>query len=721
MKENNKLKLNNLIFNEALHNLSSAIEKNKKNEEVYYDDPILNACQYIGELIGIKFTPSYKTANNINIDERVKYIAQSSKVYVRKITLQPDWWRKDCGHFISFLKDKTPVALIYKNREYILKNPLTKREIKVTKTLAQSLENFGFYFYKPFEDIRINLFQLLKFGFIKENLKEFIRILGIVSLGGVLSIIIPYLIGILFDSVIPESNKLGIIQIVFTIFIISFSLSIFQLTRTVSFLRIAGKLESLLQPAIIDRLLKLPTNFFKNYSAGDLADRAESINIILRYLTSVTIDSIFASVFSSFYLLILFYYSFSLTIFGIITTFLYLIPVLTGYLLIFNYNREYVKLHGKITGLVFQFINGISKIRVFGAEERVFGIWAKEFSNQRKTAFKAGKIVNYIEIFSSTYPILVTTALFALISYSSLNKNFTTGNFIAFNSAFSLFQASIINIFISLTSISEIFPLYERVKPIIKTLPEPNLNSGLSIELKGEIELKNIFFRYSEDSPLVLKNISMKIKKGEFIAIVGPSGSGKSTILRLLLGLEKQTSGTILYDNYDITTLNILSLRNQIGVVLQNSQLIEGDIFKNIIGTSNNTLKSAWEAAKVASIDKEIEEMPMQMFTIINEDASVISSGQKQRLLIARAVLNKPKILLLDEATSFLDNTTQSAVMKNLEKLESTKVIIAHRLSTIVNADYIYVIDRGEIVQHGKFDELLNQEGLFKELVKRQF
>ena len=241
-----------------------------------------------------------------------------------------------------------------------------------------------------------------------------------------------------------------------------------------------------------------------------------------------------------------------------------------------------------------------------------------------------------------------------------------------------------------------------------------------SLRPRGAIEASRLRFRYKEDLPIVLNDVSFTINPGEFVAFVGHSGSGKPTLFRLLLGFEKPESGFIHFDGLDLDDIDPQALRRQMGVVLQNGRITDGDIFTNIIGTAPLSIDDAWEAARAAGLDKDIEAMPMGMHTVISEGGGGLSGGQRQRLLIARAIVHRPRILLFDEATSALDNQTQSTVSRSLEQLNATRIVIAHRLSTILHADRIFVFDQGGIVQQGTYDELMAQEGLFRDLAQRQ-
>jgi ATP-binding cassette subfamily C protein len=239
-------------------------------------------------------------------------------------------------------------------------------------------------------------------------------------------------------------------------------------------------------------------------------------------------------------------------------------------------------------------------------------------------------------------------------------------------------------------------------------------------ELRGQLDVAHVSLRYEEDSPLVLDDVTLAVEPGEFVAVVGPSGSGKSTLKRVLLGFEKPEDGTVRLDGEDIETLDPRAVRRQMGVVLQTAGLLPGDVFTNIVGARDLTMDDAWEAVRVAGLEDEIKAMPMQMHTFIAEGAMTISGGQRQRLLIARAVAGRPRVLLFDEATSALDNRTQAEVSAAISRLRATRIVIAHRLSTVRHADRIVVLVGGRIVQSGTFDELMAERGPFQDLARRQ-
>jgi ATP-binding cassette subfamily C protein len=385
--------------------------------------------------------------------------------------------------------------------------------------------------------------------------------------------------------------------------------------------------------------------------------------------------------------------------------------------------RDVSALGGRIAGMTLQFINGIAKFRVAGTEARAFAVWAREFAKQRVLSMRARKISNLVSIFNSAFPVLAWAAIF--YSAGSLMKTpgtpmLTTGEFLAFMAAFVQFSTGTLELSSALISVLNVIPLYERAKPILTSLPEVMTTQTAPPELTGNIDIHHVGFRYRDEGPLVLRDLSLGIASGQFVALVGPSGSGKSTLFRLLLGFEAPGSGAIYYDGQDLADLDVQAVRRQIGVILQNSRLMTGSIFRNIVGDGTLTIDDAWEAARQAGLEEDLKTMPMGMHTVVSEGGGGLSGGQRQRLLIARAIVRKPRILLFDEATSALDNRTQAIVSQSLKALNATRVVIAHRLSTVMHADQICVLDKGSLVEMGSYEELMGQGGLFTQLAKRQ-
>ncbi|HAS81647.1 MAG TPA: hypothetical protein DCS43_02945 [Verrucomicrobia bacterium] len=286
--------------------------------------------------------------------------------------------------------------------------------------------------------------------------------------------------------------------------------------------------------------------------------------------------------------------------------------------------------------------------------------------------------------------------------------------------AIGAFAASLTQMLQVATELIALQPLVERARPLLEAAPEigeDKVDPGL---LSGAIEVSHLRFRYAPEGSLILDDVSLEVAPGEFIALVGPSGSGKSTLLRLLLGFEQPEAGGILFDGQDLASIDTTAVRRQMGVVMQNAQIMPQSLYNNIVGTTGGTLDDAWEAATQVGLAADIRQMPMGMQTVILEGGGALSGGQMQRLMIARAIVSRPKILLLDEATSALDNRTQAVVTDSLDRLRVTRVVVAHRLSTVVNADHIYVMEAGRIIETGHYAQLMQANGPFARLAERQ-
>jgi ABC-type bacteriocin/lantibiotic exporter with double-glycine peptidase domain len=367
--------------------------------------------------------------------------------------------------------------------------------------------------------------------------------------------------------------------------------------------------------------------------------------------------------------------------------------------------------------MVYALINGVTKIKNAGAEKRAFARWSRQYVKAAQYLYRPPMILKLSTAISTAITLLGTIVLY----YGAVSSGVSVADYMAFNSAYAMVSGAFMSLAgIALTA-ANIRPILKMVQPIFNAEPEVELNRHVVTNLRGGVELNNVSFRYSDTMPNVLDNISLKIRPGQYVAIVGKTGCGKSTLMRILLGFEKPQKGSVYYDGKDISSIDLKSLRQKIGVVMQNGSLFQGDIFSNIIISAPwLTLDDAWEAAEMAGMADDIRQMPMGMNTVISEGQGGISGGQKQRLMIARAVAPKPKVLMFDEATSALDNITQKKVSDSLEQLKCTRIVIAHRLSTIRHCDRIIVLDGGKVVEDGTYEELLALGGTFSELVERQ-
>ncbi|MFL6261293.1 MAG: NHLP bacteriocin export ABC transporter permease/ATPase subunit [Thermoanaerobaculia bacterium] len=688
-------------------------------------DPLLAACSLTGRAQGIAFRPPADTSAGGKLEDRLARICAASRVRSRRVILRDDWWRRDNGPLVAFRaldseqKVKRPVALLpLSPRSYELVDPADGSRVRVDAAVAESLSGDAHMFYPPLPERPLGRGDLLRSALAGRR-RDILTILLMGAGGGLLGMLVPILTGQLFGNVIPGAQRGQLAQITLALIVAALGGAVFQLTRSIAVLRIGGKADGSVQAAVWDRLLSLPATFFRRFTVGDLANRSLGINAIREMLTGNVLTLLLGAVFSVFSFALLFYYSWRLAL--IATVLVLLLSGVTAGLvwLQIRHQRALLDLQGKIASLLFGLINGIAKLRVAGAEARAYARWAERFAEQRRRTLAAQRAANLQTAFNAIYGTLTSLILFAVVGYAS-TETMPVGEFLAFSAAFGQFLAAALSLVSAFSSVLTMVPLYERLSPILETVPEVDESKSEPGDLAGEIEFSHVSFRYQSDGPLILDDVSFRAGPGEFIALVGPSGAGKSTCLRLLLGFERPTSGSIYFDGQDLAGLAVQSVRRQIGVVLQTGRPIAGSIISNITGSSNLGIDDAWEAARMAGLEEDIKAMPMGMHTVISEGAETFSGGQKQRMLIARAIVNRPRIILFDEATSALDNRTQDVVSRSLERLKATRIVIAHRLSTIQNADRIYVVDGGRVVEEGSYQDLLRGNGPFARLAERQ-
>lgn len=679
------------------------------------------AASLVAEAQQIELTiPSAGLLRGLAGFELLDKIAQASRMRMREVALRGDWWQRDNGPLLGFSQENRPVALIPESPgRYQMVDPINKSRRPVNAQTAEQLNRLAYSFYRPFPQEMLTAWKVVQFGL--QNSGPDLRRLLFSGVGlGLLRLLPAVATGYMFNSYIPEANVGGLVQMGLALLVVAVVAALFQIGQGTAMLRIQSRLDTSVQAAIWDRLLNLPLPFYRQFTAGDLGTRVMGVTTIRRVLSGYVINTLLAFVFSLFNLVLLFFYSTSLALLAVGLILLASIVIVLGLVYDVHRQRELGEVRGRLSGLVLQLLTGIIKLRITASENQAFALWTEDFVQQNKIYYRARKAANNVITFNAVYPLFCSLALFTVVGYSSTRAGLTTGDFLAFNLAFFQFLATWVAVSNSLGAVALIVPIYERMRPILASKPEVDSVKVAAQALTGGIEVSHVSFRYGEKSPVVLKDISVRVEPGEFVAFVGPSGSGKSTLMRLLLGFDRPEAGGIYYDGQNLADLDIRDVRRQLGVVLQNSALMTGNVYENIVGATNLTVEDAWEAARLVGLEQDIQEMPMKMSTVISGYGGTLSGGQRQRLMIARAVVNRPRILLFDEATSALDNRTQEIVSESLQGLQATRIVIAHRLSTIVKADRIYVFNKGEIVQSGNYEELMGEVGPFADLAKRQ-
>lgn len=702
-------------------------------------DPLHRAFLRTAQSLDIESCATARPVQMATGLDPVETLARTYHVRTRKVLLRDRWWKEDNGPLIAFRgEDADPVVLLPSTSGYRLADPVDGRESPVTSSLAADIQAEAVMLYRPLPEHLSGLRGLIDFILpsIRPDLRR-IALMGV--LGGMIGAFTPVMTGMLIEKVLPRSDMFQHLQIVIALLAAAFGAAMFEVVKSFAILRIESRTDLSLQAAMFDRVLRLPVRFFRGYTVGDLTDRVLGIQTIRQTLTGATLQSLLGIVFTSFSLVLLFYYNWRLAFIaaGLVSGAIAIMFWLG--LRQLEQERERIRHQGKAEGFILQMIAGLAKLRAAAAEKRAYARWAGFYTAQKRRFVKAQIYANHQDLLQAVFPVLAAGIIFigasmlikdattqaaldALVAASDEDPDpvMSTGDFIAFNAAFGQFLLAMTALAAAITRSLAVLPMFERLRPIVETRPEV-LSSSRSIDLlQGGIEISHVGFRYSPETPLVLNDLSLVIEPNEFVAIVGPSGSGKSTLVRLLLGFERPETGEILFDGTPQKNIDLASLRRQMQVVLQNGKLTQGSVYTNIVGVRKMPLDDAWQAARQAGIDKDIEALPMGMHTVVMEGVNTLSGGQRQRLMIARALVNRPGILLLDEPTSALDNTTQDIVMTSLRNLNATRILIAHRLSTVRNVDRILVMEGGRLVQSGTYDELLAKPGIFADMARRQ-
>ncbi len=687
-------------------------------------DHLYAVCLLVAQAQGITLCATAGAARHGS--DPLDDLVRASRIRTRQVLLRDDWWRRDCGPLVAWrAADRTPVALLpAADSRYTLVDPQAQSRVTVDRAVAASLAPEANAFYRTFAPQTLTLPALLRFA-LHDSLRDLGRLVLLGATGGLLATLLPLASGMIMDDIIPQAARGQLWQMTAGLIVFALAQLLFQVTRGYAQLRLETRIDSAVQAAVWDRLLDLPVPFYRQFTVGDLAQRANGINQIRLLLTGATAATLLGSIFSVFSFALLFWYSVPLALLATVLVALSLAVTITVSYINLRYQKRILALAGQLSGAVLQFITGISKLRVAGAEARAFAFWARQFAQQRRLTVAMESVTNAYTVFNVTFTTFCQFGIYAWLAFALMreqaaNAAFTTGDFVAFSAAFAQCLVAMSQFGTVVVSLLQVVPLYERARPILDCAPEVREDKTDPGRLRGDLDVASVSFRYLPDAPLTLDTVSLQARAGEFIAIVGASGSGKSTLLRLLLGFEQPQAGTVAYDGCDLGKLDVRLLRRQLGVVLQNGRILSGDLFNNIVGASRLTLDDAWAAARMAGLEDDIKAMPMGMHTFISEGGSTLSGGQRQRLLIARALVHQPRIILFDEATSALDNVTQQIVAESLARLDVTRVVIAHRLSTIINADRIYVMAAGCIAESGTYEDLMIRNGLFADLARRQ-
>jgi NHLM bacteriocin system ABC transporter ATP-binding protein len=734
IKIENEQIFNNIVLYDKIKNNQSAMKNSLVHLQCSFQpqpkelwsiakkqDQLFLTCERLTAYYNIPLRPLNKVNTKLSPAQQFKQVMFRSKIFYRKVYLATNWYRNDHGPLFAIEEKKNkPIAIIPNGNEYFSYKSSTDQVEKIAKQNANQFYKYAYTIYRNFSNKILGIKDVIGFG-TQYVMKDIAVVIACFSSISLLSFLPPVLTQIIFDNVIVSTDRNQLWQISLVLIGVIISMSAFELTKRYALLRFEATLDSQIQAAFWGRILKLPVEFFKKYTPGELVSRIARLMEVRMSFSGPMLILIMNALFSMISFILLLYYSaFSALIVFVVIAIMIISYVVFSKMRLVIEQKIAVK-QDEIFGTLGEIFSAIVKIRLTGSEYRVFSHWAIAFSKLQSHIRKSSKISAFIKSTLDIAPLFIFGVAYTAIAFAVYrSQNLSTGEFLAFNVVLAQMLFAITDLLQVLNDVIEQIPSFSRAAIFIDTSPEVKVELEEPDDLKGDIEISNVSFKYPDSDNWVLNKISLEIDPGEYVAFVGPSGSGKSTLLRLLMRFESPTEGRIYFDNKDINQVDIDLLRKKMGVVLQNDQLIQGDIYTNISASNELTLSEVWEIAELVGIAEDIKEMPMQMRTMVQMEGTGLSGGQKERILIARAIANKPQLLMLDEATRALDNKTQKHIITQLGKMRMTRIVVAHRLTTLLEVDKIYVIDQGQCVESGTFMELMDKQNLFYRLANRQ-
>ena len=705
-------------FAEAFANMASAITGKRIEASLNNDRTVTKDA--IDEILKYYHVKSREVPDGISdMNEQLEYLMRPYGIMRRTVKLEEGWYRDAAGAMLGVLAESgRVVALIPTGLSgYSYFDWETGKRRRINRKNQHLFEEEAIAFYKPFPLKKISLPSLAAYIARTLSVSDYVMI-GLATLAlSLIGMISPLITKLLFDRVLLSGNVRLLIAIAFFSVSVSVSTLLISAVKNMVTARIETKLNISIEAATMMRIMSLPADFFKQYSSGELSSRASQVGALCKMLASTVLSTGLTSIFSLVYISQIFAYAPMLVVPALLIILATVVFSVVSSLVQMKLSTRQMELSGKESGMTYSLITGIQKIKLAGAEKRAFARWGNLYAQSAKLEYGPPAFIELNSVIALAISLVGTLVMYTM----AVKSGISVADYYAFTTAYGMVSGAFSALAGIALNVAQIKPMLTMVKPFFDAVPEVSDGKQVLTRLSGGIEMNNVSFRYSENMPLIIDNLSLKIRPGQYVAIVGKTGCGKSTLMRLLLGFEHPQKGAIYYDGKDLERIDLRSLRRRVGVVMQNGKLFQGDIYSNIVISAPwLSQDEAWEAAELAGIADDIRMMPMGMNTIISEGSGGISGGQRQRLMIARAVAPKPKILMFDEATSALDNMTQKKVSESLDALKCTRIIIAHRLSTIKQCDRIIVLDQGKIIEDGKYDELIAKNGFFAELVARQ-
>ena len=647
--------------------------------------------------------------------ERLNYLADSQHVMAVPCMLGEKWYSRELSPFIGFLRESGQAVVVRKKGfGYVCYDPFVPGFTRITSANAEILSEEGIFIYRIPDQTKRSGVRVLLDSLLTQK-REFL-IFGLLTLlASFMTMIVPQCVHYITDYLIPSGKGQAVYAAGMSMLLSIAAGVCVNLMVNLSKTRIQSGTGQHMFSGLFARIMEMTSGEEKKLSSRLISFTVPFLSAMDQMMGSA-LGGVVYLIQCVVVLITIHSYGNVTGIFVYEVLFAAIIAVFVIQWSIYTLTKEQKEMDSKLMICRTELINNMETIKNYGKEEAFYSDFGAIY---RRCMDLKTRLSDRWQLLTIILTALNGLGQFALCMYAYKEQDSDLGTFSALLSSFSLLMGYLMSLANSLVDLVQNIPYPEFAREILQTDSEKQAAEGVSDQIKGKIELQDVTFSYSADSRPVISDLNLVVMPGESIGIVGSSGSGKSTLLRLLLGFEKPMSGYVYYDDIRLDQYNLQNLRRQFGVVMQNDSVYSGSIRMNIGMSGDADMEKVKAAAKKAAVADEIEAMPMKYNTLLSSEANVVSGGQKQRIVLARALMNEPRILFLDEASSAMDNISQAVVRQNLDSLGITRINIAHRLSTIENCDRILVMEQGRIVEEGSYEQLMEKKQVFYRMVRR--
>ena len=715
------------LYSEVLHRKqkrdseleAAAFSSLKRNVRNTYADDFFDETQTLLKLYLNKMGLSVESVKGCKtISEILDCMLCPLEVMYDSVNLTSKFIRCNRNTLLVFTKDNKPVLIEPKLIGYKFKS--TDQEWRSIRLNTNNYKKTAFVLYSPIEGDGFSVWKFVCSMLKMVSYKDIINVVAATGMVSILGLFGPMISKIVLNELIPEgANAFGqMTMFAFAYVLASVFKGIFSVIKTLCLSDTKLRISEHMQSRIMSRTLYMPYEYFENKRVGKLSAQISNGKKLSDIIIDFCLNNLLGTVFALIYIPQMRRMSPKLVVPSLLVL---LIQIIVSVVLAFcsmQNTRNVLALEQDADGVNFELLKGIQKIHGMGAQKRAFARTADVYQRYLNASQNPPLLTKLNSVILENIASFGTLFILLLTVPAGVSRE----DYLAYTASFGILASSVSSIVSMVKAMINAQPVIEQLRQLFQYEKVSEKNTTYVRKIRGDIKIQDLSFSYGEGAKACISQLNMHIHAGEKVAVVGESGCGKSTLMKLLLGILTPSEGQIIYDDNPISTLYKRSLRKQIGSVFQFSMLFPGTFRENISYLSGEIEEEKiWEACRKADIEEYIRNLPMGLDTEITEgNGGGLSGGQKQRLLLARVFAQEPQLMILDEATSALDNKTQAAVLKSIYETKATVIMVAQRLSTVVDCDRIFVFKDGCICESGTYQELLDRNGTFTELVSRQ-